>query len=490
MSVADLEVTIFDTKLKEERDYWIERLSFEQELSNVGLDHDRPSEYSPVKQVVEVCLSGPDYQRLVELTSRSPVLLNATLMAAVSVVLHKYTESRNVVVGSPVLKDSNGIRQRPNVLAIVNEMNGRMSFRQLLLKVRETLFEAYARPRYPFNRLVNDLRLENGNRCPLFDCVLMIRDLHTPLPEISNDITLIFGNDKDCLTGFIEFNPHLFERRSIERFGRHLFNTLHQALHHIDKPVSQFNLLTEEERQQILVDWNNTETVYPQCCMHQLFETQVARTPEAIAVQFLEERLTYRELNERSNQLAHYLQRFGVRPETRMGVYLERSVSMVISLLAILKAGAAYVPLDTTYPEMRLRFMLEDARIPVLITQPGLTDKLPDCGAKIIRPDVEWEVIAQESQANPAPEISADNLCYVIYTSGSTGRPKGVMISHRGLTNYLKWCTNEYRVAKGSGAPVHSPVGADIHHHRSLFSITCGTFHHARSRGPWCRGIE
>ena len=319
MSVADLEVTIFDTKLKEERDYWIERLSFEQELSNVGLDHDRPSEYSPVKQVVEVCLSGPDFQRLVELTSRSPVLLNATLMAAVSVVLHKYTESRNVVVGSPVLKDSNGIRQRPNVLAIVNEMNGRMSFRQLLLKVRETLFEAYARPRYPFNRLVNDLRLENGNRCPLFDCVLMIRDLHTPLPEISNDITLIFGNDKDCLTGFIEFNPHLFERRSIERFGRHLFNTLHQALHHIDKPVSQFNLLTEEERQQILVDWNNTGTVYPQCCMHQLFETQVARTPEAIAVQFLEERLTYRELNERSNQLAHYLQRFGVGPETRSG---------------------------------------------------------------------------------------------------------------------------------------------------------------------------
>ena len=453
MSVADVEVTIFDTKLKEERDYWIKRLSFEREVSNVMLDHDRPAEYSPVKQVVEVSLPEKDLQKLVALTSKSPVLLNATLMAAISVVLHRYTESRNIVVGSPVLKDT-----KPNVVAIVNEVNGKMSFRQLLLKVRETLFEAYARPRYPFGRLMNDLKLENGNRCPLFDCVLMIQDFHAPLPEISNDITLIFGNDS--LTGFIEFNPQLFERRTIESFGRHLVNTLHQALHNIDTLVSQFDLLTEDERHQILVEWNDTETVYAQRCIHQLFEEQVTRTPDAIAVEFLEERLTYRELNARANQLAHYLGRFGVGPEGRVGVYLERSVSMVIALLAILKAGAAYVPLDTTYPEMRLRFMLEDARIPVLITQADLADKLPDCDARIIRMDAEG--IAPESETNPVVEISPDNLCYVIYTSGSTGRPKGVMISHRGLTNYLKWSSNAYRVAKGCGAPVHSPIGADL----------------------------
>ena len=453
MSVADVEVTIFDTKLKEERDYWIKRLSFERELSNVMLDHDRPAEYSPVKQVVEVSLPEKDLQKLVALTSKSPVLLNATLMAAISVVLHRYTESRNIVVGSPVLKDT-----KPNVVAIVNEVNGKMSFRQLLLKVRETLFEAYARPRYPFGRLMSDLKLENGNRCPLFDCVLMIQDFHAPLPEISNDITLIFGNDS--LTGFIEFNPQLFERRTIESFGRHLVNTLHQALHNIDTLVSQFDLLTEDERHQMLVEWNDTETVYAQRCIHQLFEEQVTRTPDAIAVEFLEERLTYRELNARANQLAHYLGRFGVGPEGRVGVYLERSVSMVVALLGILKAGAAYVPLDTTYPEMRLRFMLEDARIPVLITQADLADKLPDCDARIIRMDAEG--IAPESETNPVVEISPDNLCYVIYTSGSTGRPKGVMISHRGLTNYLKWSSNAYRVAKGCGAPVHSPIGADL----------------------------
>src|ERR1051325_9978112 len=157
MSVADVEVTIFDTKLKEERDYWIKRLSFERELSNLMLDHDRPAEYSPVKQVVEVRLPEKDFQKLVGLTSKSPVLLNATLMAAISVVLHRYTESRNIVVGSPVLKDT-----KPNVVAIVNEVNGKMSFRQLLLKVRETLFEAYARPGYPFGRLMNNVKLENG----------------------------------------------------------------------------------------------------------------------------------------------------------------------------------------------------------------------------------------------------------------------------------------------------------------------------------------
>jgi len=461
MSVADVEVTIFDTRLKEERDYWINHLSFEGELSNVMLDHERPSEYSPVKQTVEVSFSAADSQKLIALTNGSLVLLNATLVAAVNIVLHRYTSSRKIVVGSPTVKDEN--RQKANVVAIVNEVDGQMSFRQLLLKVRERLMEAYARSRYPFSRLVNDLKLQNGNRCPLFDCVLMVRGLHAAPPELSNDITMIFANDRDQVTGSIQFNPQLFETGSIEKFSRHLANTLHQALQNIETHVSEFSLLTEVERHEILVDWNNTETLYQQpYCVHQLFEEQVARTPNAIAVKFQEERLTYRELNERANQLAHYLRRLGVGPETRVGIYLERSVSMVVTLFGILKAGAAYVPFDTTYPEMRLRFMLEDARIPVLVTQPDLAGKLPDGTAKIIKPDVEWDLISQESQANPALEISADNLCYVIYTSGSTGRPKGVMISHRGLTNYLKWSTNAYRVSKGGGAPVHSAIGADL----------------------------
>src|SRR6185369_376725 len=309
----------------EERDYWINHLSFERELSNLMLDHERPNEYSPVKQTVELSLSAADSQKLIALTNGSLVLLNATLLAAVNVVLHRYTSSRKIIVGSPAVKE--GERQRANVVAIVNEVNGQMSFRQLLLKVRERLMEAYAKSRYPFSRLVNDLKLQNGNRCPLFDCVLMVRGLHAALPEISNDITVIFANDNDQVTGSIEFNPQLFKTSSIEKFGRHLANTLHQALHNIETHVSQFHLLSEAERHEILVDWNNTETLYQQpYCVHQILEHQVTRTPDAIAVKFQEERLTYRELNERANQLAHYLRRLGVRPETRVGVYLERSV--------------------------------------------------------------------------------------------------------------------------------------------------------------------
>ena len=202
--------------------------------------------------------------------------------------------------------------------------------------------------------------------------------------------------------------------------------------------LSEIPLLTDAEKHQLLVEWNDTRIDYPRDkCIHELFETQVAKTPDAIAVVFADQQLTYRELNSRANQLAHYLRKLSVGPETLVGICMERSMEMIVGLLGILKAGGAYVPLDPTYPKERLAFMLEDSRAPFLLTQARLGELRPAFGGTPISLDQDRQDIAQESTANIGPVQSPETLAYVIYTSGSTGKPKGVMIQHRSVVNFL-----------------------------------------------------
>jgi amino acid adenylation domain-containing protein len=212
-----------------------------------------------------------------------------------------------------------------------------------------------------------------------------------------------------------------------------------------------------------LASFNDTAREYPRDkCLHELFEAQVERTPDAVAVAFRDRQLTYRQLNTRANQVAHQLRRFGVGPESLVGICVERSLEMVIGLLAILKAGGAYLPIDPTYPRERLSFMLTDANVSGLLTQQSLLNTLPSHSGPRICLDSDWELIAKESKENPTSGATAENLAYVIYTSGSTGKPKGVMIRHRGLVNYLSWCTEAYSVANGCGALVHSSISFDL----------------------------
>jgi amino acid adenylation domain-containing protein len=205
--------------------------------------------------------------------------------------------------------------------------------------------------------------------------------------------------------------------------------------------------LTEAERHQLLFQWNDTQAEYPKdTCIHQLFDAQVERTPGAVAVVFEGQQLTYQELNCRANQLAHYLQKLGVGPEVLVGICMERSLDLIVGLLGILKAGGAYVPLDPTYPLERLAFMLEDAQVPVLLTQEQLLDKLPTSWAQVICLDADWQLIEQENEENSDSYTTGDNLAYVIYTSGSTGQPKGVEIQHSGLVNLVTWHQGTYNV--------------------------------------------
>lgn len=267
----------------------------------------------------------------------------------------------------------------------------------------------------------------------------------------------------DALVTTFMYDERAFSSEGIRRLAQQFQRLLESAVNDPQKAAAQLPLLGDEEREHLLYRLNETKQTYPkELCFHQLFEAQAMRTPDVPAVASADECLSYRELNERANQLAHYLQRFGVGPEARVGICVERSVEMLIGLLGILKAGGAYVPLDAHGPRARLALMIEDAQPHLLLTQQRLRDLPGATAARTLCIDAEWPQIARESVGNPTSGATPQNLAYVIYTSGSTGLPKGVMIHHMGLVNYLSWCAKAYRIAEGNGALVHSPIGFDL----------------------------
>ena len=265
-----------------------------------------------------------------------------------------------------------------------------------------------------------------------------------PIRSASNiakfDLSLTVSERDGALHASLNYNTDLFDSSTIERMIGHFQVLLEGIVANPDQRISELPLLTEPEKKQLLVEWNDTKTEYPRDKrIHQLFETQVEKSPDAIAVVFEDQQLTYRELNSRVNQLAHYLHEVGVGPEALVGICVKRSVEMIVGLLGILKAGGAYVPLDSLNPKERLGFVLEDTEVGIVLTDVVSLINLPPTSPRVICLDRDWEEIAKEPKDNPVNEATADNLAYVIYTSGTAGTPKGVMINHRSLVNYLCW---------------------------------------------------
>lgn len=451
MGRAESEIVIFDEELIAERDYWLEKLSRGFEDSNLCLDYQRPVSYQEEKDTVELSLNGDMHQRLVKLTGGGNFLMLTTLMAVLKICLHRYTGSRSVVVGSPPLKD-NRDSAPSSALAILNDVDGQICFRQFLLETRQALLDAYTKQRYPIERLVENLKLEGiNNKCPLFDIALVFTDVHGELPELKNDITITFSKRDDHLSGVIEFNKTLFKPDTINRFAKHFTSVISNALQNTNALISELPILTSAEQSQVLQEWNETRTEFPDnSTVHELFEDTVRKMPDAIALVFGDQELTYTELDRRANNLAHYLQALGVGPEVLVGICLEPSFDLIIAMLAVLKAGGAYLPLETTYPAHRIAFMMEDSKVAVLLTEQALITQLPAYEGPVVLLDVERERISQQSEDNPASQARAANLAYVIYTSGSTGVPKGVMISHRGVCNLAQTQIRAFGVQTGS----------------------------------------
>ncbi len=263
------------------------------------------------------------------------------------------------------------------------------------------------------------------------------------------DLTLDVTERPHGMECLLEYNTDIFEQSTAQRILTHFSNLLESIADNPQKRLRELPLLTEAERQQILVQWNDTARDYPhESCVQQLFEEQVERTPHAAAVVFGDEPITYAELNSRANQLAHYLRQIGVGPETRVGILLKRSMEMPVALLGILKAGGAYVPFDPSYPPERLRYMLEDSDVSVLLTEECLLTDLPAHGARLICLDTEWAAIAEHDARNVPNETDSANLAYLVYTSGSTGRPKAILIEHRSLVNASYAFINNHRLTE------------------------------------------
>ncbi|MGQ4807001.1 Linear gramicidin synthase subunit D [Candidatus Entotheonellaceae bacterium PAL068K] len=276
-------------------------------------------------------------------------------------------------------------------------------------------------------------------------------------------VKLACEHHEDRLVITLYYDANRFQSADMQRLAGQFQTVLESAITHPEAAIGELTMLNRAERQQLLIEFNNTQTALPRAPgLHHLFEAQVIDTPDAVAVVFAEQALTYAALNVHANQLAHHLQRLGVGPETLVGLYVGRSLELIVGLLGILKAGAAYVPLDPTYPVARLAFMLADTQAPVIVTQQQMVAGLPRTAGNVICLDTDWVNIARQPKTNPVSGVASDNLAYVIYTSGSTGSPKGVMIAHRGLVNYLRWCTQAYSVAGGRGTLVHSRLAFDL----------------------------
>ncbi|MBE8964962.1 amino acid adenylation domain-containing protein [Nostocales cyanobacterium LEGE 12452] len=456
--------------LKTQTSYWLKQLKNAPKVLELPTDYPRPAIQTFRGSTYSFKLSNKLSVALNKFSQQQGSTLFMTLLAAFQTLLWRYTGSEDIVIGSPIANRNRAeieglIGFFVNTLVLRTNFAENPSFEELLKRVREVALGAYAHQDLPFELLVDQLQPERDlSHTPLFQVMFVLQNAPMSALELSGltlsflesnsdnakfDLSLHITETLDGLIGSLEYNTDLFEGSSIQRMVAHLQTLLEGIVANPQQRLSELPLLTESERHQLMVEWNNTEVEYPQqLCIHQLFEAQVEQTPDAVAVIFKDQQLTYRELNTKANKLAHYLQTLGVKPEILVGICVERSLEMIIGLLGILKAGGAYVPLDPTYPEERLAFMLEDSSMPVLLTKSQLVEKLPQHSARVLCLDSDWEEIAFHSLENPTSKVKPENLAYIIYTSGSTGFPKGVLIQQRSLVNYTTAAINEYEIEK------------------------------------------
>jgi len=475
--------------------FWKRQLGGDLPVLKLPTDRPRPALQAfrggKVFFVIGKALTGA----LNDFSRQEGVTLFMTLLAAFKVLIYRHTGQENLTVGFPVANRNWAETDKligffVNTLVARTHPSGDQDFREFLFEVRDVCLGAYAHQDLPFEKLVEVMRPSRDlSRNPLFQVMFIFqnkvvansvpRALHLTPVGIDNgtskvDLTLSLAERDNQLAGFLEYATDLFHPDTVKRMADRFRMLLEGVANDRHQTLAALPLLTERECQQLLVEWNDTMADYPKdACIHDLFESQVARTPETVAIEFHGQRLTYHEVNSRANQLAHYLISLGVGREKLVGICVERSVEMVLGLLGILKAGAAYVPLDPSYPEERLRFVLEDSQVSVLLTQEKLVEDRgwspvlspsaalrinsvegiedSDSRSSILDPrlqvvflDRDWPVIAKENASNPKSQVDSKALAYVIYTSGSTGAPKGVCGLQQGAVNRFSWMWQVY----------------------------------------------
>jgi len=474
-------MNIQEEVLHEQISYWKEELAGAPTKLELPTDKPRPAVQSFRVATENFELPKELLKHLKEIGHQEQATLFMTLGAGFMALLHRYTGQDDILVGTPVLGPTLAETERPrnrihNTVVLRSRFPEHLNFRSLLQQVRERTLGAYAHSDLPFEQLVAELATERDpSHAPVFQVMFVLHDGEeasqvmksngngSAKPGTSGyDLTLVISETENGLKGTVEYSTDIFEAQTIQRLCGHYATLLKAIARDPDESIAKLPMLTERERTQLLREWNETRTEYPQVCLHELFEQQAALHPDSIALVFEDRQLTYRELNERANQVAHYLRTRGVGPEVLVGVCLERCPEMLIALLGIWKAGGAYVPLDPAYPMDRLSFMVKDAAVKVLLTDNKHRQLFPAANDQAICLDTGWPAIAQESTSNLKPAATLSNLAYVMYTSGSTGTPKGVMVLHGGLVNYLSWAVKTYAVQAGGSVPVHTSISFDL----------------------------
>ncbi|MBG9685645.1 non-ribosomal peptide synthetase, partial [Bacillus mycoides] len=452
-------------RLEESLAYWKKQLGGKLPVLQLPSDRPRPAVQTFRGKTKKFKIPNELLKKVKVLSQEERSSLFMTLLTGFKVLLYRYTGQEDLLVGTPVANRNqkaleNLIGFFVNTLVVRTDVSGDVSFRDLLRRVREVTLEAYAHQDVPFEKLVEELQPDRDvSTSPLFQVMFTLQNaplISTTLAgstlesiEMAYDIakfdlTMAVTEMEDELQGVFEYNEDLFNESTISRMAESFCTLLEGIVTNPEESIKKLPIMSSEEQRKSLVDWNDTTKGYPlEKGMHQFFEDRVVQHPEAIAAVFEGESITYQELNRRANQLAHHLKLVGVESQAFIGIYMERSLEMLITLLAVFKAEGVYVPLDPSYPKDRITFMLEDSQTSVILTQRQLVSKLPNHDVKVICADADWDQVRQCSDSNLPRCGDKDSLAYTIYTSGSTGKPKGVQITNDALINCLL-ATNEH----------------------------------------------
>ncbi|MCK4258505.1 MAG: non-ribosomal peptide synthase/polyketide synthase [Halanaerobiales bacterium] len=452
-------------KFKKQENYWLERFAGELPILNMPTDFPRPSLKGYEGDVVYQTLDSQLTSSLSELVSKNNATQFMILLAAYTVLLSRYTGQEDIVVGSPIAGREhadleNIIGMFVNTLALRNNVSDDKTFVEFLNDVRQSCLEAFENQDYQFEMLVEKLSVERSlSRNPLFDTMLVLQnrnvkeiaipDLKFTPYDFTNqvakfDFTLQVTEGADGLELALYYWTKLFKRETIERLLNNFTVLLANIIENPTLKLSEIEIISPEEKQKLIYDFNNTKNDIVETTIYQLFEEQVQKHSAEIAITFDRQNLTYQELNERANQLARTLRLKGLKPDQVAGIMVERSLKMAVAIFAILKAGGAYLPIDTEYPEERINFILDDSRTNLLLSLRHLTETIQFTG----------EIIFLDDEANYHQDVNnldsinqLTDLAYIIYTSGTTGKPKGVMIEHGSIANTIYWFKNEYQMS-------------------------------------------
>jgi amino acid adenylation domain-containing protein len=447
--------------LEKHLSYWTEQLKGSPPELDLPVDFARPTVQTFRGSYRSRSLDPSLCEEIKALSRSQGASVFMTLLAAFNALLYKHTGQEDIVVGCPIANRKRAELEQligffTNTLALRTDLSGDPTFIELLGRVREMALGAFAHQDLPFEKLVEELQPErNLGRQPLFQVMFVFQNLPTVSPDIPRikltpfnadiltakfDLNFLVMETEQSLAVALEYSTDLFHPSTIERMLAHFESLLKCIAAQPERRISEMSPLSQAEKQQLLARYNDTNRDYP-CglCIHQLFEAQVDKSPDALAVVFEDRQMKYSELNGEANRLARYMMNLGVGPDVCVAISVERSIDMIVAVLAVLKAGGAYVPLDPSYPRERISFMLEDSQATVLLTESKLLAHLPDQRAYVICLDKNRAAIAELDSANPRSSVTANNLGYVIYTSGSTGKPKGIGLPHAALVNLIQW---------------------------------------------------